>query len=86
MMPRPEDYANENKKHGRSSRVMKKTKIPSQHKTSTHPCSQCTRKDAQQYQISEKESRWLCPVHYNQFMRKNNFEKPHFIKASVLKR
>jgi hypothetical protein len=54
-----------------------------QSKSSTRKCSQCTRKDARKYRISEKEIRWLCPIHYAIFTLVED-EKPHFVKASKL--
>lgn len=86
MMLRPEDYERENKQHRRSTRVMTKTKLPTQHKSSTHSCSQCERKDAMKYTISAKEVRWLCPDCIAKYLRRNNKEKPNFIKASVLQK
>lgn len=62
-----------------------KVKLPSQHKSPNHKCSQCTRTDAKKYPISEKEVRWLCPVCVNKNKNKNSKEKPNFIKASKLR-
>lgn len=63
---------------------MKKEHFRKQDKTKIHKCSQCTRKDARQYFITEKESRWLCPVHVMSYNKRDEKEKPHFIKASNL--
>ena len=55
-------------------------KISSKDKIKQDKCSQCQRKDARRYQISQNEVRWLCPVHYVLFTHVEK-EKPHFIKA-----
>lgn len=62
----------------------KKTKLPSQYRTTKHKCSQCIRTDAVKYSISEKEVRWLCPVCVIRNNNKNTKEKPNFVKASKL--
>ena len=62
----------------------KKIRLPTQHRSPKHKCSLCTRTDAKQYSISEKETRWLCIVCVKKFHNKNSKEKPHFIKASML--
>jgi len=61
-----------------------KIRLPSQHKSPNHKCSQCTRTDAKRYTISEKEVRWLCIVCVNRNKNKNVTEKPNFIRASKL--
>jgi len=60
--------------------------LPTQHKSSTHKCSHCERKDAKKYSISEKEVRWLCPVCIIKNSKKEDKEKPNFVKASKLSR
>jgi len=62
----------------------KKTKIPTASKTIKHKCSQCQRTDAIRYPISEKEFRWLCPVHVTMNNRRDNIEKSNFVRASRL--
>ena len=62
----------------------KKTRLPIQFKTKKHKCSQCTRTDATQHFLTEKESRWLCPLHVVMNNRREINERPHFIKASRL--
>jgi len=64
----------------------KKIPLPTQYKTKKHQCAHCTRTDAEQYAISEKETRWLCPDCVVKNTRKDAKEKPHFIKASLLRR
>lgn len=87
------DYYNESKKnklvsHKRGSHggiaITPKIRLPTQHKTPTHSCSLCERKDAKKYYITEKECRWLCPVCVIKNKNKNTKEKPNFIKASKL--
>ncbi len=85
-MPRPKDYARENTQHGRSSKVMKKTSLPTQYRTLKKQCSQCSRKDAVKYPVSIKEVRWLCPDCIAKYLRRDDKEVPNFIKASVLNR
>ena len=58
--------------------------LPTQYKTHRHQCSQCTRKDAKKYQLTQKECRWLCPVCVNKNKKKDVYEKPHFVSASKL--
>ena len=87
------DYTNESKKnkvvsprrgsHGGIA-TGKKITLPTQYRTPNHKCSQCERKDAKKYQITEKESRWLCVVCVKRYQNKNSKEKPNFIKASQL--
>lgn len=84
-MFRAQEYAHENyKTRPRNQRVMKKTRLDTASKTIKHKCSQCERKDAKKYPVSEKEVRWLCPLHIAMFERKNVQEKPNFIKGSML--
>ena len=61
-----------------------KVSLPTQYKSHRHQCSQCQRKDAKKYQITQKECRWLCPVCLTQNKNKNSKEKPHFISAKKL--
>ena len=87
------DYVNESKKnspvmprrgsHGGIS-TGKKIKLPTQHKSPNHKCSQCTRTDAKKYQITLKECRWLCIVCLKKNNNKNSIEKPNFVRASKL--
>lgn len=63
---------------------MPKTRLPTQSKTTTRKCSQCTKNDARKYHISEKEVRWLCPIHFTLFTKIDDEKKPHFVKASKL--
>ena len=63
-----------------------KSKLPTQNKTKKHKCSQCERTDAIRYPISEKEVRWLCPDCVTKHQRKDDKEKPNFIKANKLYR
>ena len=63
----------------------KKVRLPTQLKTIPHNCSQCPRKDAKQYHISTKETRWLCPICVNKHQRKDDKEKPNFVRASKLR-
>ena len=66
---------------------MKAVRLPTQHKSKRHKCSQCQRKDAEQYRISEKETRWLCVVCKNKFNAQFNEEKyANFIDAGRLYR
>lgn len=92
-----DDYRRENLKANKSSnprrskyhggiRTSKQTRLPTQHKTHNHKCSQCIRTDAKQYSISEKDTRWLCMVCVNQYNQQFNKEKPNFVKASLLRR
>lgn len=62
-----------------------KVRLPSQHKSPNHKCSQCERKDAKKYSISEKETRWLCIVCVMRNKNKNEKERPNFIRASKLR-
>ena len=62
----------------------KKIRLPTQHRSPTHKCSHCTRKDAKKYYISEKECRWLCPVCVIKNKSRDIKEKPNFVKASQL--
>ena len=64
----------------KSTNYMKKVGFRKQDKTISHKCSQCTRVDAKKYRISEKEVRWLCPVHFDKFTN-ITIEKPNFLKA-----
>jgi len=91
---RQEDYLKSSKKNNivnprRASHggiaTSKKVKIPTQHKSSTHKCAHCTRTDAKQYSISEKETRWLCPICVQKNINKDSKEKAHFVRASELR-
>ena len=63
----------------------KKVSFPTKYRTKkSHKCFHCERTDAQQYSISEKETRWLCPECVIKNTRKDVKEIPHFIKASKL--
>ncbi len=91
---RKSDYINSSKKnklvsprrasHGGIA-TSKKIRLPTQHKSLKHKCAHCTRTDAKQYSISEKETRWLCIVCVKKFHNKDSKEKPNFIKASMLR-
>lgn len=63
----------------------KKTRLPTQYRTTKHKCAHCTRTDAKKYFVSEKEVRWLCPVCVIKNNNKNSKEKPNFVKASKLR-
>ncbi len=88
------DYIKESKKnnivsprrasHGGIS-TSTKVRLPSQHKSLNHKCSQCNRTDAKKYSISEREVRYLCPICLNKNQRKNIKEVPHFVRASRLR-
>lgn len=92
---KPDDYIQASKKnkivsprrasHGGIA-TSKKIPLPTQYKTKKHKCSQCTRTDAKQFSISEKECRWLCPVCVIRNNNRDSKEKPNFIKASMLRR
>ena len=62
----------------------KKIRLPTQYRTLKHQCSQCERKDAKKYYISEKECRWLCPVCVIKNKNRDSKEKVNFLKASRL--
>ncbi len=62
----------------------KKVQLPTQHRTPNHKCSHCERKDAKKYQITEKESRWLCVICVKRYQNKNLKEKLNFVNASRL--
>ena len=65
------DYADASKKnkiisprrasHGGIA-TSRKVTLPTQHRSPNHKCSQCERKDAKKYYLTEKECRWLCPI------------------------
>ena len=90
---RKSDYQQESKKnnvvsprrgsHGGIA-TSKKVRLPSQYRTTKHKCSHCERTDAKKYSISEKEVRWLCILCVGIFTRKDNPERPNFVKASKL--
>ncbi len=90
---RQSDYLEESKKnnvvsprrgsHGGIA-TSKKIRLPTQHKTLNHKCSQCRRTDAKKYQLTPKEYRWLCPVCITKNKNKDSTEKPHFISARKL--
>lgn len=65
--------------------ISPKTRLPTQYRTLKHNCAHCPRTDAKKYSISEKEVRWLCPVCVIRNTNSNSKEKPHFIKASMLR-
>ena len=87
------DYSDESKKnkvvsprrasHGGIA-TSTKIRLPTQHKSPNHPCSQCTRKDAKKYYLTEKECRWLCPVCVIKNKNSDTKEKVNFLKASQL--
>ena len=86
MMPRPEDYARENlQTRPRNARVSVKTRLPTKTKTHPHNCSLCPNRNASRYPLNEKEVRWLCPVCVKKALRKDDKEKPNFVKASKLR-
>lgn len=66
------------------TKYMVKTKLPTKFKTKPHKCSQCKRTNAKQYHLTEKESRWLCPDCVIKNNRRDNIEKPNFVRASQL--
>ena len=87
------DYERESKQnkvisHRRASHggiaTGKKVRLPTQYRTLNHKCSQCTRTDAKKYYLTEKETRWLCPICIRKNQNKNTKEKPNFLKASQL--
>lgn len=90
---RQSDYFEESKKnkvvsprrgsHGGIA-TSRKIRLPTQHKSPNHKCSQCTRKDAKKYQLTPKECRWLCPVCVIKNKNHNVKEKPNFVRASQL--
>ena len=88
-----DDYAHASKKNNvvsprRASHggiaTSKKIRLPTQYRTLKHQCSQCERKDAKKYYLTEKECRWLCPVCIIRNKNKNTKEKVNFLKASQL--
>lgn len=90
---RKSDYQQESKKNNvvsprRASHggiaTSKKIRLPTQHRTPKHKCSQCTRNDAKKYYLTEKEVRWLCPVCVIRNKNRDSKEKVDFIKASRL--
>ncbi len=70
-----------NSDYARKKEVVHKTRLPTQHRTINHKCSQCTRKDAKKYSIGEKDVRWLCVVCVIKHNNKDVREKPNFISA-----
>lgn len=90
---RKSDYVDASKKnkvvsprrasHGGISTSTKVT-LPTQHRSSNHKCSQCTRKDAKKHNIGPKEVRWLCDVCIIKNKNKDFVEKPNFISARKL--
>jgi len=62
----------------------KKIRLPTQHKSPNHQCSQCQRSDAKKYHLTEKEVRWLCPLCVIKNKNKDIREIPNFVKASRL--
>jgi len=62
----------------------KKIRLPTQHKSPNHKCSQCQRTDAKKYPLTEKEVRWLCPLCVIKNKNKDIKEIPNFVKASRL--
>ena len=70
--------------YAKKKETVHRTKIPTKSKTVSHKCSQCERKDATQHFLTEKESRWLCPVHVMAYNKKDEKERPHFVKAGKL--
>jgi len=90
-----DDYINSSKKNNivsprRASHggiaTSKKIQLPTQHKLQKHNCAHCIRTDAKQYSISQKETRWLCASCVAKHNNSNVKEKPHFVKASKLRR
>lgn len=91
---RQSDYVNSSKKnnvvsprrgsHGGIA-TSKKVRLPTQYKTKKHNCAHCPRTDAKQYHISEKETRWLCIQCVIKNTNSNAKEKPHFVRASMLR-
>ncbi len=90
---RKSDYHQESKKnnvvsprrgsHGGIA-TSKKIRLPTQHKTPNHKCSQCSRTDAKKYYLTKKECRWLCFVCVIKNKNRDTKEKPNFVKASRL--
>jgi len=64
----------------------KRARLPTQYRTKKHNCAHCTRTDAKQYSISEKETRWLCVECITKNANRDAKEKPNFVKASLLGR
>lgn len=90
---RKSDYINTSKKNNivsprRASHggiaCSPKIRLPTLHKSTSHKCSLCIRKDAKKYHISLDEVRWLCPLCVMKHKNKNTSEKPHFISARKL--
>ena len=90
---RKSDYHKESKKNNvvsprRASHggiaTSKKIRLPTQYRTLKHQCSQCERKDAKKYYLTEKECRWLCPVCVIKNKNRDSKEKPNFLKATQL--
>ena len=88
------DYADASKKnkiisprrasHGGIA-TSRKVTLPTQHRSPNHKCSQCERKDAKKYYLTEKECRWLCPICMIKNSNRNSKEIPNFVKASKLR-
>ena len=66
------------------TRVMKKTRLPTEKKTKKHRCSQCPSEYAQRYPISKKEVRWLCDRCVSKFKAQLWNEVVTFVKAGKL--
>lgn len=78
-------YADDRPTEKRAPTVyMKKEHFRKSDKTKKHRCSQCERTDARKYDVSENESRWLCPSCVVRHNRCDEKERPHFVKASEL--
>ena len=91
---RKSDYHQESKKNNvvsprRASHggiaTSKKIRLPTQHRTPKHKCSQCSRTDAKKYYLTEKEVRWLCPVCVIKNKNRDSKEKPNFVRALRLR-
>ena len=76
---RTSDFAQKNQ-----TRVMKKTRLPTEFKTKKHKCSKCTRPYAVKTQVSEKEWNWLCIVCINQNKKRDEKHPVNFVKAGKL--
>lgn len=59
---------------------MAKTKLPTKNRTENLRCGQCHKQGATRQKISQKETRILCPKCIAQNRRRDDREKPHFVK------
>lgn len=79
------DFAHKTKSSTRKNQKITQTKVklPTQLKTKKKKCSLCSEEAIKRIQISDKEFRDLCKIHYADYQRKDMRYSAKFEKAKI---